>query len=475
VSGPTAYRWLVGGPDQPFPSERLLASDVPPPLTSSHDAEAVQLVNQFAHTFNGYDWAGSLEQLAARYRQVQQSESRLEAELEGPDETATGVAMGNDELLAGLTKPRGNWSPAASWHADDRTLVAVTARGYGAQSLNLLAFGLERLEGRTLHLVVPRTAVNPSRARAAFLDVRVHVHASQSGGAGEAESPLSRAEATAFYRRLGGVTPPQSWESSRWPEWLVDLIDWVESRRVERVRNSEFHAWHYRGRQVLSVRRTAADGYRLTAGVNYRAPTADQPAPVKLHVPVRQALTAEQATAVRSAVDQAIERRRIGEDDRHREHLLQAAIGTDPSLIGTTHLRRELPAWRPKQQPRRGRAFIDFLGRDVDRTGHVIETKIGPDAQLGIQALDYWAWVDAHRADLAEYIDADPGQPFELDLVLGRSTKQLLHPAAAATLEALHEAIAWRCHLVSRWDTVAQSRRLLTPEAEPLPQRQLPD
>jgi hypothetical protein len=51
----------------------LLASDVPPPLTSSHDAEAVQLVNQFAHTFNGYDWAGSLEQLAARYRQVQRS------------------------------------------------------------------------------------------------------------------------------------------------------------------------------------------------------------------------------------------------------------------------------------------------------------------------------------------------------------------------------------------------------------------
>jgi hypothetical protein len=70
VSGPTAYRWLAGGPDQPFPSERLLASDVPPPLTSSRDAMAIQLANQFAHTFNGYNWAGSLEELAARFQRV---------------------------------------------------------------------------------------------------------------------------------------------------------------------------------------------------------------------------------------------------------------------------------------------------------------------------------------------------------------------------------------------------------------------
>jgi hypothetical protein len=383
--------------------------------------------------------------------------------------------METEGLLAGLTQPRGYWSPSARWHASDRRLVAVTARGYAAQSLKLLAYGLERLDGRTLHLVVPRTAVNPTRARAAFLDVPVHVHASQATGAGDTEPPMSRAEATAFYRRLGGVTPPQPWDSSQWPAWLADLIDWVESRRVERVRNSGFHAWHYRGRQILSVRRTAADGYRLTAGVDYRTPTGDQPAPVKLHVQATKALSAEQGAAVRAAVDQAVERRRTGEDDRHREHLLQAAIGTDPSLIGASYLRRELPAWRPKQQPRRGRAFIDFLGRDIDRAGHVIETKIGLDPQLGIQALDYWAWVDAHRAELAEQIDADPDRPFRLDLVLGRSAKPLLHRAAAATLDYLHEAILWRCHLVSRWDTVAQPARLITPEAGALPQRQLPE
>lgn len=70
ASDPTEYPWLAGGPDQPFPSESLRASDVPPPLTGSRDAEAVKVVNQFAHTFNGYDWAGSLKELAARYQRV---------------------------------------------------------------------------------------------------------------------------------------------------------------------------------------------------------------------------------------------------------------------------------------------------------------------------------------------------------------------------------------------------------------------
>jgi hypothetical protein len=60
------------GPKVPFATELPRFADVPPPLVSSRDAEAVQLVNQFAHTFNGYDWAGSLEALAARYQQVHQ-------------------------------------------------------------------------------------------------------------------------------------------------------------------------------------------------------------------------------------------------------------------------------------------------------------------------------------------------------------------------------------------------------------------
>jgi hypothetical protein len=67
------YSWLAVEPDEPFPTERLRPRDVPPPLIRSRDFDAVQLVNRFAHTFNGYDWAGSLEELGDRYQHVHRS------------------------------------------------------------------------------------------------------------------------------------------------------------------------------------------------------------------------------------------------------------------------------------------------------------------------------------------------------------------------------------------------------------------
>jgi hypothetical protein len=195
---------------------------------------------------------------------------------------------------------------------------------------------------------------------------------------------------------------------------------------------------------------------------------------VKLRIPAEETITPDQVAEVRSAVDRAIERRRTGDDDKHREHLLQAAIGTEPGLIGMTQLRREVAAWRPKYKPSARSRLHRLLGRDVDRIGHVIETKIAPDAQLGIQTLDHWAWANAHRTELAEHIDADPTRPFKLDIVLGRSSRPLLHPAAAATLEALRDDVDWRCHLVSDWDTIETPRQLLTPRGEALPPRELP-
>ena len=368
----------------------------------------------------------------------------------------------------------GNWPRAAEWHQDNLCRLAVIRHGYGNRALEVLAYGLRGLDERELHLVVPRQAMDATRARAAFLTATVHVHKAQATGIRVAEPPMTLTEATEFYRQLGEPSEPAAWQAAAWEPWLKELVDWVESRRVERVRNSERHAWHYRGRQVLSVRSFASGGYELIAGANSQTPAKDQPAPVILRMSAGEALTAKQHEEVRSAVDRAIDHRRTGKDDRHREHLLQAAIGTDPALIGMTRLRREFAAWRPKYAPSRGRAFIDFLGRDVDRIGHVIETKIGPDAQLGIQALDHWAWADAHRAELADHIDADPTEPFALDLVLGRCSRPLLHPAAAATLQAFCREVNWRCHLVTDWDTIDTPYQLLSPQAEALAPRQLP-
>ena len=382
--------------------------------------------------------------------------------------------MDLQRLLASPPPPGRNWPRAAEWHQDEVGRLAVIRHGHGERSLGLLAYGLRGLDERELHLVVPRRAVDATRARAAFLTATVHVHKAQAAGIRDAESRMTLTEATEFYRQLGEPSEPAEWQAATWEPWLKELVDWVESRRVERVRNSEEHAWHYRGRQVFSVRRFASGGCKLTAGANFRAPSGAHPEPFEVRLSAGQELVPDKVKRVRCAVDSAIERRRTGEDDRHREHLLQAAIGTEPSLIGMTELRREVPAWRPKYPVNGGVARIDFLGRDVDRIGHVIETKVGSDAQLGIQALDHWAWGDAHRAELAGYIDADPTGPFELDVVLGRRAEPLLHPAAAATLQAFRREVNWRCHLVSDWDTIDTPHQLLTPQAEALAPRQLP-
>jgi hypothetical protein len=381
--------------------------------------------------------------------------------------------METESFLSGSSPAPGR-SSAASWHEDERRLIAVSHRGSGERFLELFAYGLLGLDGRELHLALPGKAVNATRARAAFLTATVQVHTTQATGIADAEPPMSMTEAMQFYRRLGKPSAPAAWEAVGWDPWLKDLVDWVESRRVERVRNSERHAWHYRGRQVLSVRAFARGGYELIAGANFKAPAGDQPPPVTLVIPAGQKLTSDQKAKVTAAIDRAIERRRTGKDDKHREHLLQAAIGTEPSLIGMTQLRREVAAWRPKYNKSAGLAFIDLLGRDVDRVGHVIETKVAPDAQLGIQVLDLWAWADAHRTELAEHLDADPTHRFKLDIVLGRSSKGLVHSAAAATLRALGDEVDWRCHVVDEWDAIATPRQLLTPHAEALPPRDLP-
>lgn len=380
-----------------------------------------------------------------------------------------------EAFRAGLLPAKGRRSQAARWYEDRRWLVGVSRHGSGDRSLELLAYGLQDLDGRELHLVVPERAVSVIRARAAWLTAEVHVHQAHSGTVGTAQAAMSPSEASRFFRILGGLTPPVAFDTSSWPAWLADLAASLECRGVERTKTTRSVVWRYRGRQVLSVRPAASGAFELTAGADFTSAGSDRPAPLRRTVTTATTLTAAELEDIRSTIDSAIDRRRTGEDRGHRERLLQATISSNPALIGMSQVEREVPAWRPRLRPRRGRASIDLLGRDIQRTGHVVETKIRRDPQLGMQALDYWVWANARRLELARPIDVDPYQAFHLDLVLGRSVEPLLHPAAAATLEALRLEVNWRCHLVAEWDTIAEPERTLTPEAEALPPRQLPD
>ena len=380
-----------------------------------------------------------------------------------------------EKLRSSPPPPGRNWSRAAEWHQEDGYRLAVTRHGYGNLSLELLAYGLQELNGRELHLVIPEQAVRATRARAAFLDATVHVHRTQASGFRDAEPQMDPTEARRYFRILGGLTPPVTFDTSSWPSWLADLACSLESRGVERSQTTRSVVWRYRGRQVLAVRPASSGTLELTAGADFTIAGSDRPAPIRRTVTAATTLPTSELNELRSTINTAIHRRRSGQDPGHRERLLQATISSTPDLIGMEHVRREVPAWRPRLKPHRGRAFIDLLGRDIERTGHVIELKIRPDPQLGIQALDYWAWANARRTKLAETIGADPDRPFHLDLVLGgQAAETPLHPAAAATLQALVPEVNWRCHLISDWDTIEEPKRPLTLTAETVPPWNLP-
>lgn len=371
------------------------------------------------------------------------------------------------ELFAGRAKPSGTWTTLADWREDDTSLVARATPEAGADAVRILAYGLQHLGTRRLELALPPKAARITRFRAAFLNANIVVHEDRHGRLTTTE-PVDSAEAVAWYGRLGPVRPLKDPQDFDGPTWLRDLVDWVESRRVERMRRA-YWAWHYRGRQVLKVSVKRSGEVTLTAGVNYSRPTGDQPKPFVKSWSRDESPSTTEIRMIREAVDLAIERRRVGLDDTHREHIMQAALGTEPGLLGLTHLYREFPAWRPAVA-KAASSYIDFVGVDLHGGLHVVETKIGHDPMLGLQGLDYWAWVQAHQDAAARRLDpADEGAlDVQLHVVLGCSPKGLIHPAARATLERLDtRVVPWQCHVIDDWDSTARTALLTRPQPVP--------
>ena len=362
----------------------------------------------------------------------------------------------------------------ADWFRGEGRLVGVCRRGQGKDAWRLLAYGLEyrqRLGAVRLDLVLPHEAARHSAMRVALLDpqVDIHLHVQDTNHNLTQINSMEFDEAIGAYRQLGGTGQrPDPDDISPLPPWLQELADWVETRRVERIRMRGYYSWHFRGRQVLLAYNKRSSGtWELAAGVAYKNPTGNQP--TVRTIDKDGPLSDGDTEALRDAIDDAIENRRTGKDRGHRESLLQAAIGVDPATIGLMTVDREVPAWRPQ-----GRGKIDFIGFDEDGRPHVVETKIGPDPQLGIQGLDYWAWTRAYQPELVgdqDDLDVAPSIRF----VLGTSSKALLHAAAAATLEAIRPTIDWRVQVVQDWDTLDPTKHLLRPSvAERLGPRTLP-
>jgi hypothetical protein len=245
----------------------------------------------------------------------------------------------------------------------------------------------------------------------------------------------------ARYRELGrrGGAGHQIPDQQR--AWAAQVIAVAEAQGAVEVPTAAYVSWHVKGQQVL---RLASTPRRLTvhAGVQHKARLAG---PRHLKLTLAAAIDAEQLSACRDVItfdSTHDEGRAQGADPA--EHRLQAAIARQqPKPYVHTELKREYPGWRAPLRP----GFIDFLGRDPNNELRIVETKIGHDACVLLQALDYAIWLQANEDAVRDRLGW-PTKPargrLHLDLVLAPKvrTGKRTEPAVNAYLPAQIEALA---------------------------------
>lgn len=359
-------------------------------------------------------------------------------------ELARAVRPGVTAWSAGGRMPL---SKLFAWFADEDALVVVGCPLERQRDLELgLAFGLAHMGDRELILVLPAGTEEPTRRRLPWLDVPVRIF-THEGGVVTAVPLLARAEVLALVNDEVVTTTHRLRERTGWVE---RLLQWAGSTpELVPAHRPSYLAWHCHGRMVLRIKRSRG-GLTVTAGVH-----ASAPGQVPWAEHVAGPVSPEQFHRVVAAAALAVADRLGGVDTANAEHRMQerlAAMRASLSLVGTL---REFPAFRPVDN----RGYIDLLGLAGDGTIHVVETKIGPDAMLVLQGLDYWVWTMAHREEVAAHLGRELGLPavtsprVALDFVVAAKDSTFVSPYTAAQAEALDGSIGWQFHTVEDIDT----------------------
>jgi hypothetical protein len=351
-----------------------------------------------------------------------------------------------------------------SWFSTADQLIVIGRPGESQRDLDLgLAYGLAHAGDRELVLVLPEGREEPSRRRLPWLDIPVTLWSLGEGGAVQPLTPLSR------YEVFAGCDDPlvtAVHSLGDRADWITRLVGWADTEpELVGAHRSSYLAWHCRGRMVLKVRR-AGKGLLASAGVHGK----DGPG---CEAPLSGELDPERFHRLTSAASWAIAERLGGQDTGNAEHLLQERLAEMHASLGLARTVRELPAVRPGGT----RAYIDLLAVGNDGDIHVVETKIGPDAMLVLQGLDYVIWAQAHREQLVRYLTdtlrtpPKPSARVVLDLVLAEGTGKLMSPYSSAQLEAIDGSIAWQVHRIEGCDTavptITSFGRRRVPEGQP--------
>jgi hypothetical protein len=367
------------------------------------------------------------------------------------------AAAATVENLIARFSPGSRISKHAHWFvtSDDAVLIAVVApEEKPTVADEVLAYGLAWQGNRDLHLVLPSHMIAGTVARLPWIETEVRVWVLE----GAYPQPIRTMPRVEVFEHLRALPPRVSKRANLTTEqeaWLAG----IDTSGLE-PQDRSYRAWHHQGLQVLKVARTRT-GLRIQAGVQYTNPVPGRDPFDRVFT---QAPTTQDLATINACIAQA------KADDgsltsQMREHRMQATLASQWGDLGLVRLLREYPAYRGldgSTSKRAGRpGYIDFLGVDAEGRFHVVETKIGHDPRVVLQALDYAIWVRANEAEIRarlrkEGIDLpDPkrtpeGDRLRMHLVLGPGTNGIaFNRYLAPQLEALKGDCAVQVNLVA--------------------------
>ena len=384
---------------------------------------------------------------------------------------ATAVA---EAAAGGPVEPvigRGRLSGRLLWYQAPGKLVVVAGPYKDARDGDLaLAHGLRHVTpDQILVLVLPQDerASRATTVRAPWINVPLEIYnydlpLVEGGKRGEpAETSrcpiLERSWVLQQYRDAG----PDGWgygiESPPRPPshaevlgekapWVTGLTTWLTAHDdLEEEHTDHYLAWRCAGTIVLTI--TVGRQLTMSAGVQHSR-SGQRPSTVLCS----GVLPASDQATLEEAALQAIDKVLGGLGERYREHRLQAAIVQQgPKVLGLVDpLKAERAAWRPYPG---GRAFLDFLGVDEHGVLHIVETKVGADAMMVLQGLDYWIWASANQDALAPEFGRKKVTGIEVDFLIDEGKGSSLGPYSMAQSESLATEVVHRFWTISDWDT----------------------
>ncbi|MEX2290449.1 MAG: hypothetical protein WD794_09015 [Mycobacteriales bacterium] len=322
----------------------------------------------------------------------------------------------------------------------------------------MLAYALAWQHDRELVLVLSDQHAREVARRLPWVDTPVTVRTLT----GEPFT-LSRSEVLTTSAALEQRTVEPFVLDNRRAAWVERLLADPGLDGLEAHGRANYLSWHHRGLQVLRLSQTRS-GLRVQAGVQYSRP---QPGHKVVNVVLKGPMTDTELSEILEAVAASVS---AGGSltTRQTEHRLQASIGmSPPAALGLPFLAREYPAYRGPGRP----GFIDFLGCDGAGRLHVVETKVGHDPKVVLQALDYGIWLQANETGVRSHRPDWPrpdGMQKEiyLDFVLSAGDQRTaVNGYLPGQLEALAPEVNWRVFVVADLDVHPVALRQIPAEA----------